>query len=94
MNLEEIRNLIEERVLPLIDRDYVFLDLPYHPNVGDTLIACAAESLLKKSSYHCLYRCSEYTFDNRKIPSNALIILMAEATLGIFGRTIQSLGIN
>ena len=82
MNLEEIRNLIEERVLPLIDRDYVFLDLPYHPNVGDTLIACAAESLLKKSPYHCLYRCSEYTFDDRKIPSNALIIFNGGGNFG------------
>lgn len=82
MNLEEIRNLIEERILPLIDRDYVFLDLPYHPNVGDTLIACAVESLLKKLPYHCLYRSSEYTFDDREIPSDVLIIFNGGGNFG------------
>lgn len=82
MTLEEIRKLIEDRILPLIDRDYVFLDLPYHPNVGDTLIAIAAESLLKKSPYHCLYRSSEYTFDDRDIPSDVMIIFNGGGNFG------------
>ncbi len=82
MTIEEIRNVVEEKILPLIDRNYVFLDLPYHPNVGDTLIACAAESLLKKSSYRCLYRSSEYTFDNRTLSSDILIIFNGGGNFG------------
>lgn len=50
-----LKKTIEERLLPLVDRDYVFLDLPYHPNIGDSLIAAAAFKLLKKVPYHCLY---------------------------------------
>ena len=45
-----LKKTIEERLLPLVDRDYVFLDLPYHPNIGDSLIAAAAFKLLEK--YH------------------------------------------
>ena len=42
VKINVLRQILEERLLPLVDRDYVFLDLPYHPNVGDTLIAFAA----------------------------------------------------
>ena len=38
MNEEKIdvfRHLIEERLRPLVNSDYVFIDLPYHANVGD-----------------------------------------------------------
>ena len=55
MNIDVLCQLLEDRLLPLIDRDYVFLDLPYHPNVGDTLIAFAAKRLLKKSPFKCRY---------------------------------------
>lgn len=82
MTIEELRIMIEKSILPLIDRDYVFLDFPYHPNVGDSLIAYAAESLLKKSSHHCLYRSSEYTFDDRIIPSDVLIIFNGGGNFG------------
>jgi len=47
-----LKKTIEERLLPLVDRDYVFLDFP---NIGDSLIAAAAFKLLKKVPYHCLY---------------------------------------
>ena len=48
--IEALRQLLEDSLLPHITSDYVFLDLPYHPNVGDTLIAFAAKRLLTKSA--------------------------------------------
>lgn len=77
-----LKKTIEERLLPLVDRDYVFLDLPYHPNIGDSLIAAAAFKLLKKVPYHCLYSSSVYTFDKRKISPDTLIIFNGGGNFG------------
>ena len=82
MNIDVLCQLLEDRLLPLIDRDYVFLDLPYHPNVGDTLIASAAITLLKKAPYRCLYYSSSNTFDRRKINSNTLILFNGGGNFG------------
>lgn len=82
ININELYRLLEECLLPLIDRDYVFLDLPYHPNVGDSLIASAAIRVLKKSPYSCLYRSSSNTFDKRKISQNTLIIFNGGGNFG------------
>lgn len=80
--IDVLRKLLEERLLPLVDRDYVFLDLPYHPNVGDTLIAVAAMSLLKKASFHCLYSSSRFTYDKRHFSSDTLIIFNGGGNFG------------
>lgn len=79
---EVLRQLLETSILPLIDSDYVFLDLPYHPNVGDTLIAYAAKHILERSPYHCLYRSSGYTFDDRFISPKTLIIFNGGGNFG------------
>lgn len=34
----QLRKNIEDVLIPLIDNDYIYLDLPYHANLGDTLI--------------------------------------------------------
>lgn len=80
--VDVLRKMLEERLLPLVDRDYVFLDLPYHPNVGDSLIAVAGINILKKTSYRCLYRSSGYTFDKRKISTNTLIVFNGGGNFG------------
>lgn len=80
--IEALRQLLETRLLPLIDSDYVFLDLPYHPNVGDTLIAFAAKHILEKSPYHCFYWSSGYTFDDRLISPETLIIFNGGGNFG------------
>lgn len=85
MNEEKIdvlRHLIEERLRPLVNSDYVFIDLPYHPNVGDALIAFAAEKFLKNTPYRCLYRSSGYTFDDRAITPKTLIIFNGGGNFG------------
>ena len=32
------RDLIKKKLIPLINADYVLLDVPNHPNIGDNLI--------------------------------------------------------
>lgn len=81
-NIEELREIIERKIIHYIDRDYVFLDMPYHPNVGDSLIALAGTSLLENSGQRCLYRSSMFTFDDRDIPSSVLIVFNGGGNFG------------
>jgi pyruvyl transferase EpsO len=80
--VEALRQILDECLLPLVDRDYVFIDLPYHPNVGDTLIAFAAKNILRKSLFRCLYSSSGYSFDNRTISPETLIIFNGGGNFG------------
>ena len=81
-NLIEIQNLLEEKLLPYVDRDYAILDLPYHPNVGDSLIALAALDFLKKSGHKLSYSCSMFTYDDREIPETTLIVFNGGGNFG------------
>ena len=36
--INQLRQIIENGLTPLIDSDYVLLDCPYHQNIGDSLI--------------------------------------------------------
>ena len=36
--IHQLQKQIKESLMPLIDNDYWLLEVPYYPNVGDTLI--------------------------------------------------------
>lgn len=36
--ISKLREIIKDKLVPLIDSDYVLLDVPNHPNIGDNLI--------------------------------------------------------
>ena len=42
----QLRALLCDTLLPLINNDYIFLDIPYYSNPGDTLIWEGTECLL------------------------------------------------
>lgn len=52
---EQLMDLISSNLTPLIDNDYVYLDLPYYNNLGDTLIWEGTKNFLKALRYRCLY---------------------------------------
>lgn len=79
----ELKNIIHERLTPLITGDYVLLGLPYHPNIGDSLIWEGSETFLKKTPYRCLYRASVPSYNpNYKIPHNATILINGGGSFG------------
>lgn len=51
----QLEAIIRELVVPLIDNDYILLDLPYHSNLGDTLIWQGELDLLRSLPYKCRY---------------------------------------
>lgn len=61
---QQLQDIIEEKLASLIDRDYVLLDLPYHANIGDTLIALGEKNFLKNIDHKCLYSGFHYLNEN------------------------------
>ena len=51
----ELKSLIERALTPLIENDYLLLDLPYHSNLGDTLIWQGELDFLRQLPYKKLY---------------------------------------
>ena len=51
--IEILKSRIEEVLRPLIDRDYVLLELPYYENIGDILIWEGERHFLEKLPYRC-----------------------------------------
>ena len=80
--IESLRKKISDALTPLITHDYVYLDLPYHPNIGDTLIWEGTREFLKTLSYKCLYYASKDSFRYRQLPKDAIILLHGGGNFG------------
>lgn len=78
----ELRQIIDRQLRSLIDNDYVYLDLPYHPNIGDTLIWEGTRSFLKTIPYKCLYSTSCNEFHYKVLSSNIIILLHGGGNFG------------
>lgn len=75
LKIKQLRSIINQQLLPLIDNDYIYLDLPYHSNIGDTLIWEGTLEFLKQIPQKCLYTSSYETYIPQPINSNTIIFL-------------------
>lgn len=80
----QLKKYIGDVLAPLIDNDYLYLDLPYHNNLGDTLIWKGTEDFLSALPYKCLFSASA---NNRKLFSmkcdkDVLILLHGGGNFG------------
>lgn len=80
--VQQLREKIKNVLTPLIDNDYVYLDLPYYANIGDTLIWEGTKEFLNSLPYKCLYYASKDTFHYRKLASNVVILLNGGGNFG------------
>lgn len=81
--INELKKKIILELTPLITSDYVLLNLPYHANIGDTLIWEGEESFLSTLPYKCLYRSSLATFNRkRRFEPNTTILLHGGGNFG------------
>lgn len=87
--IDELKNKIYEELTPLIDSDYILLDLPYYSNIGDTLIWEGTESFLKSLPHKCLYKSSNQTFKHKHLQSSTIIILQGGGNFGDLWRRFQ-----
>lgn len=80
--IEKQRQIIYELLTPLIDCDYLFIDLPYYSNIGDTLIWKGTETFLSSLSYKCLLKASFQTFSFPQIEQDTVIVMMGGGNWG------------
>lgn len=80
---------INERLTPLIESDYIYLDLPYHSNIGDSLIWMGTDYFLKRLPYQCLGSHSIDTFTFSHLPKDAVILLHGGGNFGDVWRKHQ-----
>lgn len=78
----QLRHLLEDALVPLIDSDYVFLDIPFYQNIGDLLIWEGTEYLLAQVGHKCLYKASVSVFDKAKVPDGAIIVMQGGGNFG------------
>jgi exopolysaccharide biosynthesis predicted pyruvyltransferase EpsI len=80
--INELKTIIHEALKPIINQNYIYLDLPYHENIGDTLIWKGTEEFLKKMPFKCLYRSSYNTYKVPKIDKNVIVLLHGGGNFG------------
>lgn len=79
---KKLSSIIERTLIPIIDNDYIWIDLPYHANIGDSLIWEGEKRLLSKVRFQCLYSCSCNTFEYRPLSKDVIILLHGGGNFG------------
>lgn len=82
MSKENLRSKITDGLTDLINNDYIFLDLPYYTNIGDTLIWKGTESFLYTLPYSCRYKSSIENYVKPKIGEDVIILLQGGGNFG------------
>lgn len=86
MNIKEktyqLQELIKEALTPLIDNDYLLLEVPYYTNVGDTLIWQGELDFLRKLPYKRKGMSSFYTDIPRNIKKDEIILMQGGGNFG------------
>jgi pyruvyl transferase EpsO len=80
--LYNLRNRIENTILPLISSDYVLWGLPYYVNPGDTFIWEGTLDLLKKCPYKCVGTCGWDEYQNVPLNKETVILIMGGGYFG------------
>lgn len=80
--IHRLRNQIVKSLTPLINNDFIYIDLPYHSNIGDTLIWKGTEDFIEGLKHKCLYRCSYATFQPQLLHEKVVILLHGGGNLG------------
>ncbi|MEQ3236448.1 polysaccharide pyruvyl transferase family protein [Bacteroides cellulosilyticus] len=89
--IDFLKSKINEGLLPLISGPCIYLDLPYHSNIGDTLIWEGTEQFMASNHVKCLYRHSKHTSHYKKIPKGVTILLHGGGNFGDVWREHQEL---
>ena len=80
--IRQLQENIESQLSHLITRDYWLLNVPYHPNVGDTLIWQGELDFLMKFPYKCKGMRSFYSPIPKDIIQDELILIHGGGNFG------------
>ncbi|KQT33878.1 hypothetical protein ASG22_17410 [Chryseobacterium sp. Leaf405] len=87
-NIITLKNIISTQLTPLINNDFILLDIPNHRNIGDSLIWKGELEFFKELEYKCIGQYNRYTFKKSIIKSKETIILLHGG--GNFGDIYES----
>ena len=87
--IDELKMLIDTNIAPLIDGDYVLWDLPYHENIGDTLIWQGTLDFLSLQGYNMIDYGSKETASFNKVKEDTIICLQGGGNWGDIYRSSQ-----
>lgn len=80
--LDELKNVLARSLSNIICNDYIFLDLPYYSNIGDSMIWKGTEEFLATLPYRCIYRASIETYLPPDIDKHVTILLHGGGNFG------------
>ncbi|MDM1066144.1 polysaccharide pyruvyl transferase family protein [Myroides odoratimimus] len=75
-NINKLKNIIFKTISPLINNDFILLDIPNHRNIGDSLIWKGEKEFFKDLEYKCLGEFNRYTFRKEVINDVNTVILL------------------
>jgi pyruvyl transferase EpsO len=87
--IHQLQSLIEQTLSPLIDNDYVLLDVPYYNNIGDVLIWEGTRDWLSHLPFKCLQTSSKESFDFPQLAKEVIILLLGGGNFGDLYRQHQ-----
>lgn len=81
--IRQLKQVIENTLLALIDQDYYLLEVPYYTNIGDSLIWQGELDFLSNIPYRCkgMYALETFPFW-KKIPAGSLILFQGGGNFG------------
>lgn len=80
--VEQLRSEIYNTLCPIISNKCIYLDLPYHENIGDILIWEGTEQFIKSSKIKCIYKSSITTYQYKTISPDTTILLHGGGNFG------------
>ncbi|WP_413533359.1 polysaccharide pyruvyl transferase family protein [Empedobacter brevis] len=87
-NIDSLKKIIYKEISPLIDNDFVLVDIPNHRNIGDSLIWSGELEFFKSLDFKCLKQFNRNTFRNNAVTSEKINILIHGG--GNFGDIYES----
>jgi pyruvyl transferase EpsO len=89
--INSLKTLLYKELTPLINGNYILLDLPYYHNIGDLLIWEGERYFLNELPYKCLYSASYRTYNFKYTMSkDAVILLQGGGNFGDIWRESQA----
>lgn len=80
--IDELHGLIEASIAPLLTGRCVLFELPYHTNVGDTLIWQGTIDFLRKQGQQILAQTMDLTWDDRPLDEDVVVLVQGGGNFG------------
>lgn len=74
--INQLREIITNKLTPLINSDYILLDVPYHGNIGDVLIWEGERSFLRTLPFKCVQTSSANSWCHTNSTTSDTVILL------------------